>query len=229
MMPLALFASKSFVGLTLLTLFLYGALGGLFVLIPYVLIEEAHYPATAAGAALLPLPLVLAVASPMIGSLSERIGPRLPLTIGPLVVAAGIPAHFEDRRTGGLLDGVSAGDPDHSAWAQRRCCAANDEPCWNSVDAPTRLASGFNSAVARTGGLVATALRGLVLAAQGAELVSAFQVAMIASAVTCLAAAASGLILITGESWQNPELNDIAPDLPRSCRQSRDAPKQPTH
>src|SRR6185295_3966650 len=89
MMPLALFASKSFVGLTLLTLLLYGALGGLFVLIPYVLITEAHYSATAAGAALLPLPLVLSVASPMMGGLAGRIGARLPLVIGPLVVAVG--------------------------------------------------------------------------------------------------------------------------------------------
>jgi MFS family permease len=52
MMPLALFASSSFIGLTLLTLFLYGALGAVFVLIPYVLIETAHYSATAAWAAL---------------------------------------------------------------------------------------------------------------------------------------------------------------------------------
>lgn len=89
MMPLALFASRSFVGLTLLTLLLYGALGGLFILVPYLLIESAHYSGTEAGAALLPLPLVLAVASPIVGSLAGRIGPRLPLSIGPLVVAGG--------------------------------------------------------------------------------------------------------------------------------------------
>ena len=67
MMPLALFASRSFIGLTLLTLLLYGALGALLVLIPYVLIEAAGYSGTAAGAALLPLPIVLSLASPMMG------------------------------------------------------------------------------------------------------------------------------------------------------------------
>src|SRR6202035_775245 len=62
MMPLSLFGSASFVGLTLLTLLLYGALGGLFVLVPYVLIQAAGYTATQAGAALLPLPVVIVAA-----------------------------------------------------------------------------------------------------------------------------------------------------------------------
>ena len=51
MMPLSLFGSLSFVGLTLLTFLLYGALGGLFVLVPYVLIQAGGYTATQAGAA----------------------------------------------------------------------------------------------------------------------------------------------------------------------------------
>ena len=53
MMPLALFRSSDFVGLSILTLLLYGALGGLFVLVPYVLIQGAGFSGTAAGAALL--------------------------------------------------------------------------------------------------------------------------------------------------------------------------------
>jgi hypothetical protein len=53
MMPLALFGSASFVGLTLLTFLLYGALGGLFVLMPFLLIEAAGYTATQGDAALL--------------------------------------------------------------------------------------------------------------------------------------------------------------------------------
>ena len=89
MMPVALFTSAGFVGLNLLTLFLYGALGTLFVLIPYLMIEAARYSATAAGAALLPLPLVLTVASPHMGAIAARIGPRLPLALGSLIVAAG--------------------------------------------------------------------------------------------------------------------------------------------
>jgi nitrate/nitrite transporter NarK len=69
----------------------------------------------------------------------------------------------------------------------------------NSVDTRhTGSASGFNSAIARTGGLVATALLGSVLAAQGNQLVNAFHLAMIASAVACIGAAVSAFILTKG-------------------------------
>ncbi|HEY0234494.1 MAG TPA: MFS transporter, partial [Afipia sp.] len=89
MMPLTLFASKSFVGLTLLTLFLYGALGALLVLLPYVLIVAVHYSSTQAGAALLPLPIMLSLVSPTVGGMAGRFGPRMLLSIGPMVVALG--------------------------------------------------------------------------------------------------------------------------------------------
>ncbi len=98
MMPLTLFASRTFAGLTLLTFFLYGALGGLLVLLPYVLIVAGHYSGTAAGAALLPFPLVIALASPIMGGLAGRIGARLPSTIGSLVAAAGY-CLVADRRS----------------------------------------------------------------------------------------------------------------------------------
>src|SRR5580692_600497 len=87
MMPLALFASRNFVGLTLLTLLVYGALGAMLVLIPYELISAGRDSATAAGAALLPFPLLMAVTSPFLGGLAGRIGPRVPLAAGSLFVA----------------------------------------------------------------------------------------------------------------------------------------------
>jgi EmrB/QacA subfamily drug resistance transporter len=196
MMPLALFASKSFVGLTLLTLFLYGALGGLFVLVPYMLIKEAHYSATAAGAALLPLPLVLSVLSPLMGGLAGRIGPRLCLAIGSLVVAGGFLLTLRISAAANywteVLPAILA-----IAIGLSGAVAPLTTAVLDSVDARhTGSASGFNSAVARTGALVATALLGSVLAAQGNQLVSAFHLAMIASAVACMAAAASALFLI---------------------------------
>ena len=89
MMPLALFSSIAFVGLTALTFLLYAALGGLLVLLPYVLIEAGGYPPLKAGMALLPFPLIIGSASPMMGRIAERTGPRWPLTVAPLVTAAG--------------------------------------------------------------------------------------------------------------------------------------------
>jgi EmrB/QacA subfamily drug resistance transporter len=196
MMPLALFASQSFIGLTLLTLFLYGALGAVFVLIPYVLIETAHYSATAAGAALLPLPVVLAITSPFMGGVAGRIGARWPLAIGPLIVAAGFVLAL---RIGAHADYWSEVLPALlvMAFGLSGAVAPLTTAILSSVDAAhTGSASGFNSAVARTGGLMATALLGSVLAAQGLSLIAAFQIAMLACAVACVASGASAYFFL---------------------------------
>jgi EmrB/QacA subfamily drug resistance transporter len=196
MMPLALFASSSFIGLTLLTLFLYGALGAVFVLIPYVLIETAHYSATAAGAALLPLPVVLAVTSPFMGGIAGRIGSRWPLAIGPLIVAAGFGLAL---RIGAHADYWTEVLPALlvMAFGLSGAVAPLTTAILSSVDAAhTGSASGFNSAVARSGGLIATALLGSVLAAQGLSLVATFHMAMLACALACVASSASAYFLL---------------------------------
>ena len=89
-MPLGMFADRCFSGLNLLTFLLYGAFGAAMLLIPYVLIEAAGYSPVEAGLALLPLPILMTLASPPMGQLAARIGPRWPLTIGPLVVGGGM-------------------------------------------------------------------------------------------------------------------------------------------
>jgi EmrB/QacA subfamily drug resistance transporter len=196
MMPLALFASREFVGLTLLTFLLYGALGGLLVLIPYVLIQAAGYSGTAAGAALLPFPLILAATAPIMGGLAGRIGSRLPLSIGPVLVALG------------FLLAMRVG-PGASYWTvylpailvialgMAGAVAPLTTAVLSSVDARhTGSASGFNSAVARTGGLVATALLGTVLAASGPTLIAGFRVAAVACAAASLVAGASAYLML---------------------------------
>jgi MFS family permease len=69
---------------------LYGALGGLLVLMPYELIQAGGYSAAAAGAALAPFPLVMALASPISGAVAGRFGARWPLVGGSALVAAGL-------------------------------------------------------------------------------------------------------------------------------------------
>ncbi|HTB89168.1 MAG TPA: DHA2 family efflux MFS transporter permease subunit [Steroidobacteraceae bacterium] len=200
MMPLHLFASKSFVGLTIFTLLLYGALGGLLVLLPFVLIKAAGYSATGAGAALLPLPLILTVTSPLAGALAGRIGTRAPLAIGPLVVAAG------------FLIALRI-DSGASYWTQvlpmivviafgmSGAVAPLTTAVLTSVDpVHTGSASGLNSAVARTGSLIATALLGSVLAAEGDRLLVAYHVAMGIGALICVAASLSAFTLLDGNT-----------------------------
>lgn len=196
MAPLAMFGSPTFVGLTLLTLLLYGALGGLLVLVPYELIEAAGYSATRAGAALLPFPLVMALASPASGALAGRIGSRTPLVVGSMLVATGLLLML---RVGAHTDYWTTVLPPILVIALGMAGAAAPltTAVLNSVDARhTGSASGFNSTAARTGGLITTALLGAVLAAQGPGLTAEFHAAAVVGALACLAAAASGLALI---------------------------------
>jgi EmrB/QacA subfamily drug resistance transporter len=196
MMPLALFASRSFVGLTLFTLLLYGALGVVFVLVPFVLIQSAGYAGTGAGSALLPLPLLLAAGSPFIGPIAARVGARLPLALGSFLVAIGFCLAFR----------VSA---DANYWldvlpmivliaiGMAIAVAPLTTAVLASVDNQhTGSASGFNSAIARIGGLLATALLGAVFSSEGAQLLRAFHAAMACGALACLLASICAFTLI---------------------------------
>jgi EmrB/QacA subfamily drug resistance transporter len=195
MMPVSMFASKGFVGLTILTLLLYAALGGLLVLLPYVLIKVSGYSGTAAGAALLPLPLVLALTSPMMGGIAGRTGARLPLVVSPLIVAAGFLLMLritpDTTYWSGVLPAIFV-----VAIGMAGAVAPLTAAVLGAVDARhTGSASGLNSAVARTGGLIATALLGAALAAEGAALLSAFRIGAVISAACCIAASLNALIL----------------------------------
>ena len=153
-----------------------------------MLIEGKGYSATAAGAALLPMPLMIALTAPTMGKLAAKYGARLPLTIGPAVVAVGFLLALR----------IGAGD---SYWTatlpamllvslgMAGAVAPLTTAVLGAVDARrTGMASGFNSAVARTGGLIATAMSSAILIAHGPGLQAGFHVAMAACAVAAAGA-----------------------------------------
>ena len=198
MLPLSLFGNRCFSGLNLLTFLLYGAFGAAMLLLPYVLISAGGYSPIQAGMAMLPLPILMTAASPSMGSLAARIGPRLPLTIGPVIVAIGM-----------LLSRLL--QPDSSYWTGTFPMIAvmalgltiAVAPLTSSVlgtveEQHVAMASGLNSAVARLGGLIATALLGSVLGKEGDALFGAFHEAMIGSAAVAAAAAVVALTMLGG-------------------------------
>ncbi len=88
LVPLTLFRSRTFSGTNVVTLLLYGALAVMFFLLGLVLQGPLGYTPLQAGAATMPVTLAMLLLSSRAGGLAQRIGPRLPMTVGPLLVAA---------------------------------------------------------------------------------------------------------------------------------------------
>ena len=198
MMPLTLFTGRCFSGLNLLTFLLYGAFAAGMLLIPYVLITSGGYSPVEAGLSMLPLPILMTAVSPTMGSLAARMGPRLPLTVGPMVVAAGMLLAWLIEPDGSYWTGTF---PSITVMAIGMTIAV--APLTSSVlgsveERHVAMASGFNSAVARTGGLIATALLGSVLASEGEQLFAGFHVAMTVSAAVAALASVVALTMLGG-------------------------------
>lgn len=164
MLPLSLFRSSTFTGVNILTLLLYGAFGGALFWLPFNLIQVQGYSPTMTGAAFLPTTAILAVLSRWTGGLAGRYGARLPLTIGPVVVAAAL-LYLGLRQTGSYWETFFP-----AAVLLGLGMAITVSPLTTAVmSAVTRdragLASGINNAVARTASLLAVAMFGVLVAA----------------------------------------------------------------
>jgi EmrB/QacA subfamily drug resistance transporter len=163
MMPLSLYRSRNFSGTNALTLLLYFALGGALYYLPFGLIRLGGYSATQAGAALLPFALIMGFGASFAGTLSDRFGPRLSLTAGPLIAACGLTL-------------LAFADLGKSYWIgvfPAICVLAigmtiTVPPLTSTVmasvgEARAGIASGVNNAVARVASLFAVAALGAVL------------------------------------------------------------------
>jgi predicted MFS family arabinose efflux permease len=178
-----------------MTFLLYGTFGSSLLLLPYVLISAGGYSPVEAGLAMIPLSILIGAGSPIMGKLASRIGPRIPLTAGPLIVAFGFL----------LATRVSS---DQAYWTNvfpavtlialgmAILVAPLTSTVLVSVDPEhTGMVSGFNSALSRAGGLLGVSLLGAVLAEEGQALLGPYAVAMVVGAAI---AALSGAVSFIG-------------------------------
>jgi EmrB/QacA subfamily drug resistance transporter len=198
LVPPALFADRTFTVTNVATFLLYGALGVTFFLVAYQLQVAAGWSALAAGVALLPVTVLMLVGSAPSGALAQRIGPRLQLTVGPLLAAAGLllltrvgadAEWWRDVLPGAFVFGL--GLVTFVAPLTATVMAAADQR-------HVSVASGVNNAIARTASLTALAVipavAGLADATGADAVTSAVQTALVISAV--LAAAAAVVCLV---------------------------------
>jgi EmrB/QacA subfamily drug resistance transporter len=169
MLPPRLFSDRQFTGANLATLAVYGALGGggLFFVLQLQIV--LGYDATAAGAAMLPSILVITLLSPRAGAWAQRIGPRVPMTAGPLVSAAGTlwltqvdgsAPYAVEVLPGSLLQGLGMAITVAPLTATVLAAAP---------DALAGIASGVNNAVARAAQLLAVAALPVAVGLSGTD------------------------------------------------------------
>jgi EmrB/QacA subfamily drug resistance transporter len=157
MLPPRLFADRQFTGANISTFVIYGALGGFGFFLVLQLQNVLGYGATAAGAAMLPTSLLLTLFSARAAAFAARIGPRIPMTVGPLVVAAGTlwllgvdgsSSYWVEVLPGSLLQGMGMTLTVAPLTATVLGAAPNEL---------AGIASGVNNAVARAAQLLAVA------------------------------------------------------------------------
>lgn len=218
MVPLSMFRSQQFSGANVVTFMVYAALSGVLFLLVVHLQTDLGYSALEAGAALLPITALMATLSAKTGALSQRIGPRLPMTIGPLIAAGGI----------ALLARV---EPGRSYWTAvfpgvvllGLGLALTVAPLTTAVlaaagDAHAGIGSAINNAVSRIAGLLAVAVLPAAAGLTGGtslDLVGGFDRAMIICAALCASGGViAALVIRRGTSTVNVVRADFSIPCP---------------
>jgi len=215
MLPLTLFRNRQFSGANLTTLAVYAALSGAFFLLVLQLQVALGYSALEAGSALLPVTLLMVGLSSRAGAWAQRIGPRLPMTIGPVGVAAGL---LLWTRVGVGTTYVEAVLPGAVVFGLGLACtvAPLTATIMASADAAhLGAASGVNNAIARIAGLLAVAILpivvGLDVSGSPASVDTAVNDAMVIAAVLALLGGVVAFLTVrTGADVETPTQATVA-------------------
>jgi EmrB/QacA subfamily drug resistance transporter len=229
MLPLSLFANRQFTAANLVTVVVYAALGGVFFLLVAFLQISLGYTPLASGAASLPVTALMLLFSARSGALAQAVGPRVPLTLGPLVIAAGMLLMTRidpgDSYLGSVLPAVVV-----FGIGLTLVVAPVTATVLAAADARhAGIASGVNNAVSRVAGLLAVAVLPLIGGLTGdafydpASMTDGFHTAMVATAAL---SALGGLI-----AWLTIDPHVLArdEDAPQFQCPVSGAPLRPDH
>lgn len=206
MLPPGLFASRQFTAANIVTFAVYAGLSGMFFLLVVHLQQVAGYSAVLAGAALLPVTGLMLALSSRTGALAERIGPRSPMTIGPLLMAGGLLLLSRIEADTAYLTGVLPAVALFGLGLATTVAPLTATVLAAAGDHHTGVASGVNSAISRGAGLLAVAVLPVVAGITGdayrdPEMFSAgFTVAMRISAGLVAAGGVLAFALISDRS-----------------------------
>ena len=169
LVPMHLFGSRTFSVANLLTLLVYGALGAMLFFLVLQLQVVTGWSPLEAGLSTVPLTLVMLLLSSRSGALAARIGPRLPLSVGPVLCGAGALLLREVDEDTGYLTGVLPGMLVFSAGLVLLVAPLTSSVLAAAPDRYAGIASGINNAIARTGSLLAVSALPAVVGIGGAD------------------------------------------------------------
>jgi EmrB/QacA subfamily drug resistance transporter len=214
LLPLSLFRSAQFTGANLVTLTVYAGLGVTSFLVTVQLQIGLGYSALEAGAALLPVTIIAASLSARAGALAQHIGPRLPMTVGSLTVAAGLLLYTRIEPGRSYVEAVLPGAVVFGLGVTALVAPLTATVLGSVSSHQAGIASGVNNAVARLAGLLAVAvlpgLAGITAAEEGLGFGSGFATALQIAAGLCAAGAVIAFATIRTAAPARPVSQPLA-------------------
>lgn len=215
MLPPALFRARQFTVTNVVTFLVYAALGGVLFLLPVELQVVDHYTPLESGLALMPLTLIMLLLSARSGRLATRIGPRLQMSVGPVVIGAGLGLLARTTTDAAYVSGTLPAMVVFGLGLAVTVAPLTATALSAAPDEMAGLASAVNNDVARTGGLLAVAVLPALAGISGSSylhasaLAGGFRAAVLIAGSWCVI---GGIVATAG--IRNPTRRPLSPSEP---------------